>query len=327
MKNKFRLLNNIIKENNNFVLLSHVHTDGDALGSLLAFYHYLTDLGKTARVFVPGDVPPKYDYLKTGQFVNKLPVQQAIQQIRQSRVIIVLDISAADRLDVYFDAVQQASAIKVCIDHHPLKKAQADLYLIDTTRIATAEIIYAYLRYSGVDISYAIAEALYTAILSDSGSFRFTGTSAYTLQMAAELAALGVDPSKIYSRVYENANQRQLKAWGKLLSKMQSDDYFCWTAVSQTFLQKNKISLEEIDGLIDIMRKDGEALIFAVFVEKAQHEILVGLRSKNGVDVGEIARSFGGGGHFHAAGFTGRKSLQEVIEETRVKIKQTQEFR
>jgi len=324
MKEKLNLLNKIIAENQRFVLLSHIYTDGDALGSLLSFYYYLKEQGKEVQIFVPGKIPEKYNYLHGKRFINRLPLPAARKAIRQAQVLLIMDISALDRLADYYDAVMDSTACKVCIDHHPIRETGLELCIVDSKRIATAEIIYLYFLQQQVKISLPMAEALYTAILSDSGSFRFKGTGAFTLEMAARMAALGVDPAQIYTRIYEKASHQQLRAWGQLLAEMQSDGFFVWAVVSRKFLDEHQLTLEEIDGLIDIMRKDGRAGVFAVFVEKTPREILVGLRSRNGVDVGLLARSFGGGGHLNAAGFTAEKSLQEVISETRIALKKMQ---
>ena len=135
--------------------------------------------------------------------------------------------------------------------------------------------------------------------------------------MAADLIGRGVDPVSTYSNIFENASRRQLKAWGKILINLQTDGDYEWAEISRQFLKENKLHLEDINGLIDIIRKDGQSQVFAVFIEKSEQEIMAGLRSRNGVDVGEIARGFGGGGHFHAAGFTSFSSLNETVEKTR----------
>jgi phosphoesterase RecJ-like protein len=126
----------------------------------------------------------------------------------------------------------------------------------------------------------------------------------------------GADPVKLYGYIYENGTQHQLRAWGEILKNIQSRNKLYWLSVSKELLDSYKISLEEIDGIIDILRKVKEAQIVLVFIEKSKNEIIVGLRSKNGFDVGEFARKFGGGGHHHAAGFQRSNSLQNVIDTT-----------
>ena len=312
----FKTILDNIKRHQRFVLLSHIHTDGDALGSLIALHHALRNLGKETHILVPGDIPAKYSFLHTKQLVNRLDDEQAQKAIAAAEVVFILDISALHRLGKYHLWVKEAPAFKIIIDHHPVKQEWCDLALVDEQRIATAELIFDLFKAGNWTISQTIAEALYTGILSDSGSFRFFKTDHRTFRMASELAAAGVEPSLMYSRVFEVARIGQLRAWGALLSGLNQQGICTWLAISKSFMQKHKLELHEIDGLIDIMRREQTAQVFIVFVEKEQNEILVGLRSKGDFNVGFIARRFGGGGHFHASGYTSEKALQPTIKQT-----------
>jgi len=141
--------------------------------------------------------------------------------------------------------------------------------------------------------------------------------------MAADLVEKGVDPVSMYSRIFESGHHRQIKAWGALLDRVQSRGPLTWVEVPQDFLKDKKINLEELDGIIDIMRKDRQASVLAVFVEKEKNVVMVGLRSKNGVNVGSVAAEFGGGGHYHAAGFTVSRPLDEVVQDTILTLEHT----
>lgn len=312
----FKKIKNLIETHKRFVLLSHIHTDGDALGSLIGLQHYLESVGKEVSTFVPGEIPEKYLFLDTGRRINQGLTDQQTIKIAHAEVIFILDISNLKRLDKYYEGVKKSTAQKIMIDHHPAKQEWTQIALIDTQRIATAEMIYDLLKFLKADISIEIAIALYTAILSDSGSFRFFNTSPQTFQMAAELVDKGVEPADTYSKVYETARAGQLKAWGILLSKLQQSDGCTWIEVPQSFMSRHKLQLHEVDGLIDILRRENSAQVFMVIVEKERNEILVGLRSKDYVDVGKIARGFGGGGHFHASGYTSGLTLSETVQQT-----------
>ncbi len=316
IEHKLTELASLIERNQKFVLVSHVYTDGDALGSMIAFHHYLSAIGKDSIILVPGKIPPKYHYLGTNHLVNQYTDIESKKKINKADMIIIFDISALDRLDCWFNDIRVSSAYKVCIDHHPLNPEWVDFEIVDSTKVATGELIYLFLEKTGAEITSVIAEAIYTAILSDSGSFRFQQTSQETFRIASKLVEEGVDPVLMYSRIFENGHKSQLQAWGNLLTSVEYQGQILWLSVSRKFMEEHNLAIEEIDGIVDIMRKDGAAMVFAVFVEKEPDKILVGLRSKNGVNVGEIARSFGGGGHFHAAGFTANNNMEAVIRET-----------
>jgi phosphoesterase RecJ-like protein len=219
-------------------------------------------------------------------------------------------------LGSYNTPVKESKAFRIIIDHHPVQQEWCDLALIDEQRIATAELVYDLFKEAHWPITLPMAEALYAGILSDSGSFRFFKTDARTFRMASELVEIGVEPSLMFSRIFEVARLGQLRAWGELLAGLNQQGVCTWMAISKSFMQEHKLELHEIDGLIDIMRRETTSQVFVVFVEKEADEILVGLRSKGDFNVGVIARSFGGGGHFHASGFTSKNNLQKTIGET-----------
>jgi phosphoesterase RecJ-like protein len=318
---EFRQISSLIGDNQRFLITSHIHTDGDAIGSSLALYHYLNQLGKAVRVAIPGNIPVKYGFLNTKKIINHTSQKNLAAFIQEAQVVFILDISTLDRLDEFYQPIQESAAYKICIDHHPVEKGWTDLLIQDTTRIATAEIIYDLLRYLKANFNSEIAEALFTAILSDSGGFRYPGTTRDTFRIAADLMGYGPDPARIYNMVYEQASVRQLRVWGRLLHKIEVDGHFSWITIPFEFIRDKQIFPEEVDGLIDLLRKDSKAAVVGVFVQKNEDRVQVGLRSKNGVDVGEIARGFGGGGHKHAAGFTVGKSLIEVVDETKIKVR------
>ena len=320
----FQKLKQIIDEHQSFVLISHIHTDGDALGAVMAFYHYLTSRNKHVRAIIPGSLPGRYGFLQIEQSINLYSKKQLQQDIAQTEVILILDISALERMDEWYKPVANSKAKKICIDHHPDMCEGVDLKIIDVQRIATCEIIYEFFVSQQIEISEQMALALYTGILSDSGGFRFEGTNQRTLKIAADLARKNIDPAWVYRQVYEYSNKNQLRFWGHVLAGLQSDGIIDWAVVPKETLQKFNVTLEELNGLIDIIRRDATAQIFAMFVEKEDGQVMVGLRSKNGFDVGKLARSFGGGGHFHAAGFSSDLALEKVVLKTLDKIKAVQ---
>lgn len=316
LEHKFFELQELIQANNRIVLTSHVYTDGDALGCLIAMHEYLTNINKDVEIIIPGDVPPKYKYLNANDIINRTTNYEAEYKISNAQLIIIVDVSSLSRLNGLYSAVKESSAKKVCIDHHPFEGNWIDLDIIDKNRVATGELIFQFFNVNGIKINTLIARALYTAILSDSGSFRFQRTDSQTFKMAAALVEAGADPVELYSHIYESGSQNQIQAWGEILKNIQSNDTLSWLSVPKETFSEYKISIEEIDGIIDVLRKIKQAQIVLVFIEKSENDVVVGLRSKNGFDVGEFARQFGGGGHHHAAGFQKNDKLNSVIANT-----------
>ena len=322
LNNHFKKIQELIESHDTFLLISHIHTDGDALGSILALYHYLIRLGKTVEAVVPGKIPAQYAFLPGIQTVNRLSDRETLRHIRQAEVTFILDISALERMERWYEPVMQSEAVKICIDHHPGSCLNVDLALIDDRRIATAEIIYEFFESVGAKLNREIALCLYTGILSDSGSFRFEGTDTFTLSMAAELTKFDIDPAWVYRQVFERSSKAQLRFWGHVLSNLQWEDHIDWAVVTKQTMDRFGVTIEDMNGLVDIIRRDASANVFVMFVENSNKEIMVGLRSKDGFNVGEIARMFGGGGHFHAAGFSSFQPMETVVEQTLKAIKE-----
>ncbi len=323
-KKEFAQLKKLLDENQRFVLISHIYTDGDALGSLMSFYHLLKAMGKNVETVVPGKLPDRYAFLGIHSVINRLSKAQTRKAIAEAQVILILDISSLTRMDLWYEPVMESAAVKVCIDHHPDACEEVDLKIVDTQPVATCEIIARFFEAQNLTITPQIALALYTGIVSDSGGFRFEGTSPETLAVAARLAERGIDPAWVYRQIFEYSNRNQLRFWGKILSSLESDGVIDWAVVSQKTLKEFNVSVEELNGVIDIIRKDAQAKVFVMFVEKENRQVMVGLRSKDGFDVGQIARNFGGGGHFHAAGFTAEEPLDKVVEKTLTIIRQAE---
>jgi phosphoesterase RecJ-like protein len=313
---KLQAVHDLVRQKQSFAIISHIHSDGDALGSCFALSLHLKRLNKEVRVLIPGKIPTKYAFLDVTANLDRIDDKQAEQYIARCDIIFILDISAPDRMDIYQNAVLGSSAQKVWIDHHPLRCPQDGICLVDTQRIATAEILYRYFKQFQIAIDQEMAVALYTAIVSDSGGFRFQGVSSFTFSMAAELTALGVDPSVIYRRLFETSYHHQIRAWGEILQGMRQQENISYAIVTRELMQRYQIGPDELDGLIDFMRKDGGSEVFMVFVEKEAQQTQVGLRSRNGYNVGRIAENLGGGGHFHAAGFTIAAGVNAAVQRT-----------
>ena len=316
IEQKFNELYHLIQKNQRIILTSHVYTDGDAMGCLIALYDYLSSIDKDVEIIIPGEVPPKYAYLNPEQIINRTTNFEAEYKISNAQLIIIVDVSSLKRLNGLYSAVKESKAKKVCIDHHPFEGDWIDLDIVDTGRVATGELVFQFFKLNNIDIKPLMAKALYTAILSDSGSFRFQRTDAFTFTMAADLVNAGAIPAELYGHLYENSTQHQLQAWGEILKNVQSRNKLSWLSVPKQLFTDYNISKEEIDGIIDILRKIKDADVVLVFIEKSEDEIIVGMRSKNGFDVGDFARRFGGGGHKHAAGFQQNNALKDVIENT-----------
>lgn len=230
-------------------------------------------------------------------------------------LLVVLDISDLKRLGVLAESVRKLNAPRIVIDHHvPSDDPAGDVLLTDTSACATGELIYDLARVLGLEITPTIARSLYTAILTDTGSFRFSNTSPRCLAIAAELLALGVDPEDMYQRVYANAPLGRIRVLAEALSTLEVDapHGLAWLSLTSGAVDRHDVKSEDLDGIVEHARSIAGTRMALFFRDLGHGKVKVSFRSTGDVDVNRFARQFGGGGHAKAAGAMIAGSLEEV---------------
>ncbi|PYK06722.1 MAG: DHH family phosphoesterase [Verrucomicrobia bacterium] len=316
----FDEIGRVLREHQRFAILSHVRPDGDALGSQLALALSLQQLGKNVRVWNEDGMLEKYSFLPRSELLTKPPSPAA-----DVDVAIALDTAIQNRLGTAFAAVGSAR-IWINIDHHRSNPGYGDLVIVDSNAPATGEIIFNLIKSQGLPLNHDIAENLYAAISTDTGSFQYPKTSARTFEIAAELVRVGgLDVGKISQQLYENYPRRRLELLRELLRTMRFE--FSGQAASFSLTLKTAADLhvlpEDNEGLIDHLRAIRGVIVAVFFEELADGKVRVSMRSKDeAVDVCAICQKFGGGGHTLAAGARVRGSLAEVEEKVLEEIRE-----
>ena len=292
----------LLKEAGDVALACHVNPDGDALGSLLAVSLGLRKLG--ARTWpswgtTPLTMPPAYAFL---------PGADALVQpgdVPDVDVFVALDCGAADRLGDLEDKAK-AAPVLVNVDHHPGNENFGTHNVVVTHASSTAELAAHLLTDAGVDFDRAIATALYTGVVTDTGRFQYSNSTPDTLRLAADLLERGVSAPEVAIEVFESAPYGFLKLTGRVLDRavLFEEERFIYSWVERSDLEETGVAMDETEKLIDVIRATNVADVAAIFKEQPGGEYRVSLRSKGPVSVGAIARSRGGGGHELAAGFT-----------------------
>jgi phosphoesterase RecJ-like protein len=310
-----------IRAGDRFLLTTHENPDGDALGSLLAMHQIIGALGKDSVMFLAAKefpLPVEYRFLPLEEVFHEPPVDIA------ERVVIFLDCGNIDRMPVDF---LRNDGIKVLnIDHHHDNTNFGTLNLVDVQASCTAEIIYDLAGVLGVDLSPEIASALYVGLVTDTGKFMYQNVDARSHRMAAALIEAGVDPHDIYRRLYENVPLEKLKLVARALEGIEVHDggALAVTYLSHEDYNSAGASEELTEGIIDHLRGIEGTSVAAVVrdqPETGRAARKVSLRSTDGhVDVSEIARVHGGGGHQRAAGFGTDMTYPEVVEFLRAEI-------
>jgi bifunctional oligoribonuclease and PAP phosphatase NrnA len=298
-----------LREHHRFAVLGHVRPDGDALGSQLALALSLQLLGKDVTVWNEDGLLEKYNFLPGGARLTQPP-----RQPLDFDVAIALDTATQNRLGTAGESVRHAK-IWINIDHHPSNPGYGDLVYIDPTSPATGQILFELIQNQQLPMDPAIAENLFVAISTDTGSFQYPNTTARTFEIGAELVRGGVDVGRVSQLLYENYPRRRTELLRELLGTMriEANGKIASFSLSLKVAAELGVRPEDNEGLIDHLRAIRGVIVAVFFEELADGKVRVSMRSKNEeVDVSAICQKFGGGGHKLAAGARVRGTLAEV---------------
>ncbi len=307
----------LIEQNDRFVLATHVHADGDGLGSQIALRHALTRRGKQVRIINTDPPPPNYAFIAPDGLVEIYDPGRHDEWIRGAGAIILLDNASAKRFGALQGPITSSPAPKACIDHHPHPDTQWDVMAVDETAAATGQMVYRLLKAMDGAIPPEAAEPLYVSIVTDTGNFRFSNTRADVLTIAADLVASGVSVPRVYQEVYERNPVAYTRLVGAALSDMrlECDGRLGYLVITRAMLAACGAENVDTGDLINhILAIDG-ARASALFRETPDGGTKVSLRSKGVVDVNAVATKFGGGGHRNASGITMTAPLPAAMEQ------------
>ncbi|RPI06783.1 MAG: bifunctional oligoribonuclease/PAP phosphatase NrnA [Ignavibacteriae bacterium] len=318
MPAQFETFRTIIESHTQIVLTTHVNPDGDGLGTEVALAAYLQKLGKQATILNCSATPENYLFLTQLYPILHFDPSRHTPLIEQAEVIIVLDTNHLDRLDTMKPALAASKAVKICIDHHLEPGEFAALYIIDEASTATGEIIYRLLSYlTGRSIDRETAIGLYTAIMTDTGSFRFPKTDPETHKIIAQLIQMGADPSAIYDHVYERGSINRLHLLGLALSNMKTahEGKIAYIVLTREMFEQTITTEVDADAFAPYTLTIGGVQIGLLFSEM-NGIVKVSFRSKGDIWINELAKEFGGNGHKNAAGARiSSGSLNDIISQ------------
>ena len=282
-----------IEERQRFLLTSHARPDGDAVGSALACCQILRSMGKEADVFLRDGVPRIYQPLP---FADKVVQAERVNGNYDAAILLECDSVQRTRLE----GLEERFLIN--IDHHLSGRPFAHVNWIDPTAVATAEMVYRLAREAGVKISAEIATCLYTALLTDTGSFMFEGTNEHTFALARELVLSGANPAHCARSVYFGHSTAKMRLLGAALSNLHREGPLAWIWVTSEQMERFGAREEDCEGLVNYALSIQDVEVAAFFRELPDGRYRVSLRSKGALNVAAAAESFGGGGHACASG-------------------------
>lgn len=313
----------VLHASRSIVITSHVNPDGDALGSEIGLARWLDTRGHQARIVNADPIPGRYDFLDRESRVETLDPTRHAKLAAETDLLVVVDVSRWDRIGrvgEYFDAAPEngrTAVPRLCIDHHPgVIDFATRAAVIAPTFAATGELIVELMASVGDRPDRRTAEALYVAIMTDTGSFRHSSTTPRTHQIAAQLLATGIDPSELYDLTWNRNSETRMRVIGEAYRtfELRAGGELVVVTLSADQLRALHATAADTEGLAEMLRGVDGSRASAVFTETAPGEVKVSLRSRGKVDVNAVARQFGGGGHVNAAGIPATGSLDQVRE-------------
>ncbi|MFA6549113.1 MAG: bifunctional oligoribonuclease/PAP phosphatase NrnA [Candidatus Margulisiibacteriota bacterium] len=296
MQNLASQIKKAVKRARSALVIAHIDPDGDSIGSMLAFGFILERMGLTVNFYSQDGVPKIYHFLPGADRIkNKLDPNQRYD------IIAALDSSDVKRLGEKLPSLEIGKII-INIDHHPDNTGYGDINYVEKCS-STAELIYRLAKELKTHIDLSIAENLYVALITDTGNFRYENTSIETFKMAADLLKAGINTHEITTRIYDTKTIASIRIQGAALSSLEisPDRKAAWVVITRELMEKLGAKSEDLIGLVDRVRSI-EGVEVAILFREEKNEIKINFRSKDRVNVSDVAKHFGGGGHIRAAG-------------------------
>lgn len=310
-------INELINNAQRILLATHENPDGDGLGCASAMQHYLKELGKESKILCTSELPVEYEFLTYSADYNTYDPNQHDDWIKSVDLAIIFDVGDYRRLRGMAPVIKQLDIPKVNIDHHAhIKNGFFSHNLIDLSTAATGEMLYEFFQPHYPDkLPLAIAEGLYTAVLTDTGSFRYSNTNARCHEVAIKSIEAGVSPSEIYQNVYESSSIARVKLLGLVLNgiNFEMDGKLGWFKIDQAMLVKASATKADVDGFTDFVRTIRGVEVALMIFQNGKDTCRINLRSKGRINIYGVASELGGGGHPFAAGAVVHEDLDSVI--------------
>lgn len=304
-----------VEENKTFLVTTHLNPDGDAIGSLLGFGLAIKTLNKELCLAIADFFPKSYKTLPGSEFIqhaSSIKFDEASFDVG-----VVLDCADLGRAGKDLETILTNNcSYLINIDHHISNKSFGSLNIIDIAASATGEIVFEILENTGIKITPEVATNLYTAIVSDTGSFQYQNTTPKSHRIAASLIEYGADQRLVQQILHESHSLANIRLLEKSLSTLSvhTSGLIAWMTVTQNFLLETGSKLEDCEGFINYPKSLFGVELAILFKEVNKNEVKVSFRSKNNVDVNKLAAYFGGGGHERASGCTIQGPLEKVQE-------------
>lgn len=309
---KFKELDTQIKSAKSILIISHVNPDGDTLGTMCALNSIiLKHYRKKAEMLILSKVPKIYEFLP---HISDAKTIDKIDRSREYDLVVTVDVASLDRI-VDAQILFEKAKFSVNIDHHQTNILFGKLAIVDSIACSTGEVVFEFLKKLKIEPDIDTANALYTAILTDTGGFRFENTKAKTFKLAAELLAYGVNSNELYRKCYESKSKDMVLFQSYCVSKavFLNNDKIAYTVVYKKDMEKFSAGEDYTDGIAELLRAIVTTDVSFVVKEVDSRTCKISMRSKK-QDISKVCAVFGGGGHKFAAGCTIKASCEDSVK-------------
>lgn len=317
-------LRSIIEQNQSFLITSHVRPDADALGSELGMAAILKSFGKDVAIVNATAPPANLQFMNPDGRILKLNENIKREDLPDADVHLIVDTSAWQQLGEMADVIQKAGKRRVVIDHHVSADNMGAVEFKDVGSPATGELVFEAARYLDVCFDESTASAIYAAIATDTGWFRFPSTSASTLRIAATLMELGAEPHRLYNLLYEQKSLARVRLGGRLLNRVETDcdGRLVWIYANAKDLAETQAVPSDTESLVNECLKIAGTEAAFIAVQQPSGPVKFSLRCRPPYDVAAVAEVFGGGGHKLASGATMTGTVTECVAKMRASFVQ-----
>ena len=322
-------VNNIVQNANRIILTTHENPDGDGIGTESGMFYYLKALHKEIRIINYSPLPSEFNYLNKDSIFECYNKDIHDSWIKDTDLVIIFDVGDFSRLRALGEVIQKYNIDTMNIDHHPHLDTHNFTYnLVDLNASATGCMIYDYIKSASQsnEIAKDSLEGIYTAVMTDTGCFRYSNTNDKCHQIAIEALNKNVETHKIYQHIYENSSKSRMDLMGQFLSnlKYELNGKLAWFLITQDMMSSSNANKSDVEGFSDIVRTIRGVEVSLMIFQTGNHSCRINFRSKGKITINDIAQSFGGGGHAYASGamIDGElsKTIDNVISKTIISV-------
>ena len=311
-------VNDVINDSNRIMLTTHENPDGDGLGSECGLYYHFKEKNNDVRIINYSPIPSDYDFLNIDGIFETYDHNLHHEWMKDVDMVIIFDVGDYVRIRTIVDVIDYYGLNTMNIDHHPHSNDHQFTHnIVDLSAAATGCMIYDYLKFArSKPIDKKSLEGIYTAVMTDTGCFRYSNTDNKCHEIAIECLNVGLETHKIYKAVYENNSKSRMQLLGELLSNIhyELDGNLAWFLVTLDMIKRANATKADVEGFSDMVRTIKGVEVALMIMENDTDSCRINFRSKGKYSVNDIAKSLGGGGHAFAAGAIVAGSLQNVRE-------------